>query len=240
MRLIAIGDIHGHLGKLGPLLRIVKPTADDRLVFLGDYIDPGPNSAKLIDYLIHLAERWPKTVFLRGNHEQIMLDAVAEEAPERLPPGWKRLVDLDVGYLMETQHLSDVRIWLRNGAWETLESYGATEDQIREDPLPWDVIPQSHIDFLVRTKFWHRQDGFLFIHAGAVESPRLPLEKQLGNLLWERYCPPGKNEIHVVWHQPIRERKPYFEEGRNSLDTGAAYGRPLTACDVLTKEIWQA
>jgi serine/threonine protein phosphatase 1 len=239
LRLIAIGDIHGHLGKLGPLLGIVQPTEKDRLVFLGDYIDRGPNCAKLIDYLICLADRWPGTVFLRGNHEQLMLDALAEEAPDRLP-GWKRLADLDVRYHTSTQHLKDARIWIGNEARATLLSYGATEDRIRQYPLPWDAIPQEHVDFLARTKFWHRQDGFLFCHAGVMESSRLPLEKQIGNLLWERYCPPGETEIHVVGHHPTPDGQPFFEEGRYSLDTGAGNRKLLTACDVLTKEFWQA
>ncbi|MEZ4600756.1 MAG: metallophosphoesterase family protein [Syntrophotaleaceae bacterium] len=70
MKLIAIGDIHGHLAKLERLLEIVGPETNDRLVFLGDFIDRGPDSKGVIDYLLSIADRFPATVFLRGNHER--------------------------------------------------------------------------------------------------------------------------------------------------------------------------
>ena len=73
-RWLAIGDIHGCLAQLTKLMELVHPAAVDRIVFLGDYVDRGPDSAGVIDYLIEFAEAFPKTVFLRGNHEQMFLD----------------------------------------------------------------------------------------------------------------------------------------------------------------------
>jgi len=73
-RLLAIGDIHGCLQQLGELLSLVAPTSQDQVVFLGDYVDRGPDSAGVIDYLIEFGERFPATVFLRGNHEQMFTD----------------------------------------------------------------------------------------------------------------------------------------------------------------------
>lgn len=81
-RLLAVGDIHGCLGPLRALLLVVAPTADDQLVFLGDYIDRGPASAEVIDELLALRERFPASVFLRGNHEQMLLDVLAGEDPD--------------------------------------------------------------------------------------------------------------------------------------------------------------
>lgn len=76
-RLLAVGDIHGYLDKLQLLLEeTVRPTADDRVVFLGDYIDRGPDSKGVLDYLVAFAQRFPQTIFLRGNHEQMLLDAL--------------------------------------------------------------------------------------------------------------------------------------------------------------------
>jgi serine/threonine protein phosphatase 1 len=74
MRTLAIGDIHGCLRALDGVLEMVRPEADDVLVFLGDYVDRGPNSRGVIDRLIELASRC-RCVFLRGNHDQMMLDA---------------------------------------------------------------------------------------------------------------------------------------------------------------------
>jgi len=73
-RWLAVGDIHGCLAQLTELMELVKPTSADRVVFLGDYVDRGPDSAGVIDYLIEFAAVFPETVFLRGNHEQMFLD----------------------------------------------------------------------------------------------------------------------------------------------------------------------
>ena len=73
-RWLAVGDIHGCLAQLAELMERVKPTSADRVVFLGDYVDRGPDSAGVIDYLIEFAAVFPETVFLRGNHEQMFLD----------------------------------------------------------------------------------------------------------------------------------------------------------------------
>ncbi|TLM65433.1 MAG: serine/threonine protein phosphatase [Deltaproteobacteria bacterium] len=80
-RLLAVGDIHGCRRQLKTLLDLVAPTADDQLVFLGDYIDRGPDSAGVIDDLIELRERLPNTVLLRGNHEQMLLDVLQGADP---------------------------------------------------------------------------------------------------------------------------------------------------------------
>jgi serine/threonine protein phosphatase 1 len=234
MRLLAIGDIHGQLEKLERLLETVQPTESDRLVFLGDYIDRGPDPAGVIEHLILLANRFPKTIFLRGNHEKVAMDALVSCIPGCLP-GYRRLEALDVLYLMMTEHRRALDIWLRNDGAATLLSYGIN---LPVDDENLRVIPQTHIDFLGKTKLWHRENSFLFVHAGAVEGR--PLDQQIDTLLRDRYCPPGTSETHVVGHQVTPDGQPYFEPGRFSLDTGAGNGKALTACDVLTREFWQA
>jgi serine/threonine protein phosphatase 1 len=73
-RLLAVGDIHGCLEQLTALMIQVAPAPSDQVIFLGDYIDRGPDSAAVIDYLITFGETFPATVFLRGNHEQMFCD----------------------------------------------------------------------------------------------------------------------------------------------------------------------
>lgn len=80
-RLLAVGDIHGCLRQLTELLAQVAPTDLDQVVFLGDYVDRGPDSAGVIDYLINFAGSFPATVFLRGNHEQMFADYLAGRDP---------------------------------------------------------------------------------------------------------------------------------------------------------------
>jgi len=95
-RQLAIGDIHGCLTQLSDLLEQVVPTGDDRIVFLGDYVDRGPESAGVIGFLLDFRRQFPTTVFLRGNHEQMFLDYLAG---------------------------ADPTMFLNNGGAETLESY---------------------------------------------------------------------------------------------------------------------
>ncbi len=78
-RLIAIGDIHGCSQALEALLDALAPQASDTLVTLGDYIDRGPDSRGLIDYIWKLKEAGYTMPCLRGNHEQMLLD---EDIPE--------------------------------------------------------------------------------------------------------------------------------------------------------------
>src|SRR5215207_7824202 len=102
MRTLAIGDIHGCYTALDALLKEVRPSAEDQLVFLGDYIDRGFDSRAVIDLLIEL-QASTSTVFLRGNHEVMILDA--REDP------------------------SKAHLWQSYGGFDTLLSYDAEERQ---------------------------------------------------------------------------------------------------------------
>lgn len=243
MRLIAVGDIHGQLAKLEQLLEQVRPADSDLWVFLGDYIDRGSDSAGVIAALIAFARQYPQSVFLRGNHEQMMLDAMASMGHL---PVWKRLQDQSLVWAREIRHFTDEGIWLQagNGARAFWESYGLLDlsegetEKVRQGGyLPWHLIPEDHVEFLKSTVLWHRQGDFLFVHAGI----RQPIEEESPHeMLWGRYAPTGKDgETHVVGHTPVPDKKPYFEPGRINMDTGAGNGGPLSACDVLSGEVWQ-
>lgn len=110
---LAIGDIHGMLDKLDLLLTELLPTLpeDTHLIFVGDYVDRGPNSREVIDRLMRLKVERPDTVILMGNHERMTIDAH------------------DGG---------DMVLWLNNGGEETLKSYGLTESEV--DQLPAEHI----------------------------------------------------------------------------------------------------
>lgn len=108
MRHLAIGDIHGCARALDVLLESVRPSADDTVVTLGDYVDRGPNSRGVIDLLLDLGTRC-QHVALRGNHELMMLDAMHSES-------W-------------------LRLWLGSGGEATLASYGGSFDDIPAEHL---------------------------------------------------------------------------------------------------------
>ncbi|HKK00603.1 MAG TPA: metallophosphoesterase family protein [Desulfuromonadales bacterium] len=82
-RLLAVGDIHGCFDHLRQLMALVRPTPSDQVVFLGDYVDRGPAARDVLDFLIDFGRRYPKSVFLKGNHEAMFLDFLTGR--ERLP-----------------------------------------------------------------------------------------------------------------------------------------------------------
>lgn len=93
---IAIGDIHGCYESMECMLEKLRPYYDRQFIFVGDYIDRGPDSKKVIDRLIDF-QKEVDTIFLRGNHEQMMLDAINKR---------------------------DHNLWMMNGGRATLRSYG--------------------------------------------------------------------------------------------------------------------
>lgn len=224
-RLIAIGDSHGQAGKLKRLLKAVTPRREDRFVFLGDYVDRGEDSKGVIERLLSLRAESPHSVFIRGNHDQMFLDVLAELGIRKGP----RLRDISAAYRSYAP-ASDLDIFLSNGGEATLASYGLDG---RFD------LPADHLAFLENTRLSWCCNPFIFVHAGV--EPDTPLEEQDPFvMLWRRNTPPGRaGTIHVVGHTPTLNGRPRFETGRYYLDTGAAYGRPLTACDLLTMQVWQ-
>ena len=92
---IAIGDIHGCFHSMKALLEKLEPYYDRQFVFVGDYIDRGPGSKQVVDYLLDFREK-VDCVFLRGNHEQMLLDAF---------------------------HHNRKDLWFMNGGRATVESY---------------------------------------------------------------------------------------------------------------------
>lgn len=191
-RVYAIGDVHGRNDLLCALLGQIRrhathePRAQNILVLLGDYVDRGPQSKAVIETLIGL--KWPgwKFIFLRGNHDQAVLDFLADAD---FYPSWRPY-----------------------GAPETLRSYGVEppeSDRENEIAGARDAltagIPQAHIDFLQTLRLLHVEDDYLFVHAGI--KPGIPIEEQVAaDLLWIRdeflNCPRDFPKKVVHGHTP--------------------------------------
>lgn len=92
MRLLAVGDIHGCLDKLEALVTKIRPSEDDRMVFLGDYINRGPDSRGVVDFLLDLKSKVP-CVFLLGNHEKMLLEFLANNNSEFLFNGGDKTLE---------------------------------------------------------------------------------------------------------------------------------------------------
>ncbi|UCD77696.1 MAG: serine/threonine protein phosphatase [Desulfobacterales bacterium] len=109
-RIFAIGDIHGSFERLQELMqKIPIDFAHDTLVFIGDYIDRGPGSVEVVDYLVNLKKRIPGIIFLKGNHEDML---------EKYLDGTDRFT------------------YLLNGGQNTLDSYLSKNPQSESFPIP--------------------------------------------------------------------------------------------------------
>jgi serine/threonine protein phosphatase 1 len=223
--LYAVGDIHGEVEKLDALLDKLPLQAGDRLVFLGDYVDRGPDAKGVVERLIELSARYPCT-FLLGNHESMFLDFL----------GWHGR-----GYLGK-------EAFLANGGDRTLESYGYFE---RRPPQPDSFeLPPAHEEFYRSLVLHHREGDYLFVHAGLPR--RLLTETDVDfvlrrarpqHLLWDRSSGdlPHTLGVTVVYgHTP----RPDFTVAWNNpfsigIDTGATFGGPLTAIRLPDETLFQ-
>lgn len=224
--LYAVGDIHGELGKLERLLERLPLRADDRLVFLGDYVDRGPDAFGVVSRLLRLAEE-RDCVFLIGNHESMFLDFL----------GWKG----------EAYFGGDA--FLMNGGDRTLASYGFF-DAPDPDPDRFE-LPRAHAAFYRSLQLWHVEGDYLFVHAGLAERGQEGGDLHYAlrrsrpeDLLWNRttvdlphtlgvtvvYGHTPRADLAVRWNEP-------FSIG---IDTGAVYGGPLTAIRLPDETVFQA
>jgi serine/threonine protein phosphatase 1 len=224
--LYAIGDIHGQAEKLRRLLDILVDEGlgpDDDLVFLGDYVDRGPDSAGVMRMLLGIEASYPRSIFLRGNHEQMMI-----EARSRYDRAWE--LEHQIPWNSETSGL-----WFSNGAVQTLKSY--KEDATTRGRW-WEAIPEEHWEFVLDTEMEHKTEHYWFVHAGVLppgahwEYETLPLDPRL----WVRepfiLSPLNFGRMVVFGHTPTRTGLPLIMQNKVGLDTGAGWGGDITAMRV--------
>ncbi len=221
----AVGDVHGRHDLLIRLLdRIFEDAAAyeaiPKIVFLGDYIDRGEHARDTIDLLIKLAERPDaETVFLMGNHEQMLLRFLRE------PSQGSR--------------------WLRYGGLQTLMSYRvggvgnlqAEGEASRFRSALIDALG-PHLGFLEGLRVSHRAGNLFFAHAGA--DPALPTEEQdVATLLWgcESFLTTDRDDGVWVVHGHFVVERPAAERGRIAVDTGAYFSGRLTAARIAGGEV---
>ena len=225
--LYIIGDIHGRCDLLIRLIAMIDADAQSRhlrnhvLVFVGDYVDRGPQSALVLSLMLKLmSEPSRNVVALKGNHEALLLQFLGNPAMGQR--------------------------WLKNGGFETLISYGisnVTEDTDL-DRLAWasrqlrEMMGEDTIGFLNRLELSYRSGNIFVSHAGA--DPKRDLDGQdEKTLVWgpvEFRKRIRKDKIWVA-HGHYADPVPRAEDGRISVDTGAYFSDQLTAARILKKEI---
>jgi len=219
--LYAIGDIHGMRDQLVALIARLELQPSDQLIFIGDYVDRGPDPKGVVDYLVEL-QRKHRCTFLMGNHEAMFLSFLGWEGPNYF----------------------GAEAFLHNGGESTLASYGYFEE---EDGFQ---LPKEHEEFYRGLKLWHLEGSYAFVHAGLSRTSlqlsdveyALSREKPR-DLLWQRSTPdlPHSLGVTVVFgHTPlpdlsVRWNLPYSI----GIDTGAVYGGTLTALRLPDESVFQ-
>lgn len=216
----AVGDVHGRYDLLKELLaQILKDwtgrAADRRplLIFCGDYVDRGPDSAAVVEALIWLQQRSDiQACFLKGNHEAALMAFLDNPA--------------------------DCAGWLRFGGDETLRSYGVASPA-PDDPasclhardLLLQRMPPSHLEFLRQLELMLVVGDYAFVHAGILPGVDLDGQRE-EDLLWIRQLfldDPGPFEKIIVHGHSWTGEKPRILPHRIGLDTGAYATGVLTA-----------
>ncbi|MEF3353855.1 metallophosphoesterase family protein [Paenibacillus sp. GYB006] len=149
-RTIMISDIHGCIDQLNQMLHLIQfNSIDDQLIFLGDYVDRGPNSKAVVDKVIELVNMH-NAIALRGNHDQRLVD----------------LINNDSALIRSN--------FIEHGGIQTLQSY--CDINIINNEISNEILNQAkdtintffghHLDFLSELPLFHEDDDHIYVHAG--------------------------------------------------------------------------
>lgn len=236
-RVYAIGDVHGRYDLLAELIFKIAaeqprlPAARTFLVFLGDLIDRGPQSAKVLKLVRWGGTAQPRAIVLKGNHEEMLVEA------------WRGDRDALAG-------------WLEHGGIETLDSF----DEVGCEAAPGDLdlhgghvdedawldaalarlrrcVPADMVAWLDALPTSWRMGDYAFVHAGV--RPGLPLDRQEdADLLWIReefLTYPGPHGAVIVHGHTITDEVE-FRPNRVGIDTGAYRTGRLSALCLWRRE----
>ncbi len=216
-RIYAIGDIHGRydllrdlMDKIGEHSSTLPQPESLHLVFLGDLVGRGPQSAKVVEFLWDLEQRTDQVIVLMGNHEEAMIQSLEGDA-------------------------SILQRWLGVGGAETIESYGLRLPTSRDDLRQYirylqASLPQQQMRWLRNLPLTAQSGDYFFCHAGI--RPGVPLGRQArSDLMWIRHDFIDDDADHgvVIVHGHTIEPTVKVRANRIGIDTGAYCHGVLTA-----------
>jgi serine/threonine protein phosphatase 1 len=220
----AVGDVHGRLDALEPLLKsiaedymVTRPADPAMLVFLGDYVDRGPDSKRVVDLVLGMRNHLEFEVrTLKGNHEEALL------------------------YFLDDPSFGAA--WMEHGGGPTLASYGVQPPMTRTDNEAWGkashelakAMPASHLAFYKDLELMVEAGDYAFVHAGV--RPGVPLEAQAErDLLWIRHEFLAEKGPHpkVIVHGHTPSEEAQMTRWRLGVDTGCYATGLLTAARLM-------
>jgi len=225
-RAYVVGDVHGRLDLLEDILAKIhaelqhRPVRKTLLVFVGDLVDRGPSSAQTLERLRTYRRESIQTVFLLGNHEEVLL----------------RILGGDTSLIAS---------WLQFGGMQCLQSYGCEPAELAGRSaeeivaIARDAVPPEHVEFLESFADSCRFGDYLFVHAGI--RPGIQLEQQSqSDLRWIREPSLFDDSDHgfVVVHGHTISEEVVQLPNRIGIDTGAYRTDVLTALAIEGTDRW--
>lgn len=198
MKFIAFGDIHGCPGAATKAVTLAAES-QARAIFLGDYVDRGPSAVRTLRVLMEARERYPDWIFLRGNHDQMLLDLIEGRA---------RVEDLGSGPGGQYDYKQAARSYAE---WQEADA----------------AEQEAMVAFLNATGHFHETEHFIFCHAILRDTKEDLHAKAPEELIWNySYAPawPGKRFVHG--HLPVKELD--LRPGSINVNTSCGYGGSLT------------
>lgn len=226
-RTLAIGDIHGGFKALKQVFEKAKVTENDRLIFLGDYVDGWSESSQIIQFLIELSEK-QECIFIKGNHDAWTEDWLSfESAPD---------------------------VWLFNGGQSTVDSY--CDYSLEDMEIHLEFFQRMKNYYVDEEKRLFIHAGYSSMHGPEQEvyssnyrwdrtlwETAVAMDKKLEKnselypkrlLLYKEIFIGHTSTLHLGIKEPINKANVW------NLDTGAAFTGALTIMNVDTKEFWQS
>ena len=215
-RLFAVGDIHGCANELSNLLNFLESeksySHNDTVIFIGDYIDRGANTASVVQQLIDWSKKYTRTHFLKGNHEQFLFKTLNND-------------------FEAAEH------WWKNGAKEALESYGLNFAHLDKLELS---LPPTHLEFFTRRlERYIIANDYIFVHAG-IDLDKSILTQVDEVIFWIRDAflsrEVSMDKTIVFGHTPFKDVS--VSKGKIGIDTGCVYGGKLSVVNLTDNEVY--
>jgi serine/threonine protein phosphatase 1 len=238
-RTFAIGDIHGEREALDRLLAKLPPLgADDTLIFLGDYVDRGPDSRGVVERVRALIDAGPaKVVTLRGNHEDMWLECWRSPNLGFLLPRGNGCVNMFRSFVGRAPMRDGEELDL-----EELEQLLAVR--------AW--FPESVRAFMGETTLWHEDEHAIYVHAGLEGEDtdwKHPSQSSPKNLMWMRepdFFAGYSGKRLIFGHTPTRDLDPptpndvWRRGDLIGIDTGAGKGGHLSAIELPSLTVYDS